>query len=182
MKITVVGLGYVGLSNAVLLAQHNEVVGVDISQDRVDAVNARISPIVDVELSQYLRKKQLNISASTDLKQAITGSNYVIVSTPTHYDESTNVFDTSTVEGVISNILKYAPNALIIVKSTLPVGFIDVVRGRLDTNAVIFSPEFLREERRFMIIYIPAVLLLVRSQKGRVFRSAIGSRCIERQY
>ena len=122
MKITVVGLGYVGLSNAVLLAQHNEVVGVDISQDRVDAVNAKVSPIVDVELSQYLRKKQLNISASTDLKQAITGSNYVIVSTPTHYDEST-VSLTSTVKRDFK-YPKYAPNGSIIVKSTLPVGLL----------------------------------------------------------
>ena len=165
MKITVVGLGYVGLSNAVLLAQHNEVVGVDISQDRVDAVNAKVSPIVDVELSQYLRKKQLNISASTDLKQAITGSNYVIVSTPTHYDESTNVFDTSTVEGVISNILKYAPNALIIVKSTLPVGFIDDVRGRLDTNAVIFSPEFLREGKALYDNLYPSRIIVGEKSK-----------------
>ena len=167
MKITVVGLGYVGLSNAALLAQHNEVIGVDLNQDRVDAVNSKISPIVDVELSQYLGKKELNLSASKDLKKSVIGSHYVIVSTPTHYDESTNVFDTSSVEAVISTTLQYEPNALIIVKSTLPVGFVDDVRDRLNTDAVIFSPEFLREERLYTIICIPVVLLSVRSQKGR---------------
>ncbi len=109
MKITVVGLGYVGLSNAVLLAQHNEVIGVDISQDLVDTLNAKQSPIIDAELSQYLGKKELNFSASIDLKKSAMGSDYVIVSTPTHYDENTNVFDTLTVEAVISDILKYEP-------------------------------------------------------------------------
>ena len=94
-KIVIVGLGYVGLSNAVLLAQHNEVIGVDISQDRVDALNARRSPIIDAELSQYLVEKDLNLSASTDLKGALDGSDYVIVSTPTNYDEKSNFFDTS---------------------------------------------------------------------------------------
>ena len=165
MKIAVVGLGYVGLSNAVLLAQHNEVIGVDISQDRVDTINAKISPIVDVELSQYLSKKQLNFFASTDLKKSIIGSNYVIVSTPTHYDESTNVFDTSTVEDVISNSLKYAPNALIIIKSTLPVGFIDDVRGRLDTDAIIFSPEFLREGKALYDNLYPSRIIVGEKSK-----------------
>ena len=93
MKITVVGLGYVGLSNAVLLAQHNEVIGVDINQDRVDAVNAKRSPFVDAEMSKYMAEEELNLSASTDLKKSVIGSQYVIVSTPTHYDERTNAFD-----------------------------------------------------------------------------------------
>ena len=145
MKIVVVGLGYVGLSNAVLLAQHNEVIGVDISQERVDALNARKSPIIDAELSEYLAEKDLELYASTDLNISVQGADYVIVSTPTNYDEKTNFFDTSSVEAVITQVIESEPNACIVVKSTIPVGFIDDVRERLDTDAVIFSPEFLRE-------------------------------------
>ena len=145
MKIVVVGLGYVGLSNAVLLAQHNEVIGVDISQERVNALNARISPIADTELSEYLVEKALNLSASTDLKASLTGADYVIVSTPTNYDEKTNFFDTSSVEAVIEQVTEMEPQACIVVKSTIPIGFVENVRYRLKTDAVIFSPEFLRE-------------------------------------
>ena len=145
MKIVVVGLGYVGLSNAVLLAQHNEVIGVDISQERVDALNARNSPIIDAELSDYLANKDLNLSASTDLKASLSEADYVIVSTPTNYDEKTNFFDTSSVEAVIAQVIDSEPKACIVVKSTIPVGFIEDVRERLKTDAVIFSPEFLRE-------------------------------------
>ena len=147
MKIVVVGLGYVGLSNAVLLAQHNEVIGVDISQERVDALNDRRSPIIDAELSQFLNEKELNLSASTDLQVSLSGADYVIVSTPTNYDETTNFFDTSSVEAVISQVIEYAPCACAVVKSTIPVGFVDNIRDRLKTDAVIFSPEFLREGR-----------------------------------
>ena len=145
MKIVVVGLGYVGLSNAVLLAQYNEVIGVDISQERVDALNARKAPITDVELSKYLAEKDLNLSASTDLEASLHGADYVIISTPTNYNERTNFFDTSSVEAVIEQVIRIEPNACIVVKSTIPVGFIDNVRERLKTKAVIFSPEFLRE-------------------------------------
>ena len=109
MKIVVVGLGYVGLSNAVLLAQHNEVIGVDISQERVDALNARTSPIIDAELTEYLAEKNLNLSASTDLNSSLTGADYVIVSTPTNYDEKTNFFDTSSVETVIAQVVESEP-------------------------------------------------------------------------
>ena len=145
MKIVVVGLGYVGLSNAVLLAQHNEVIGVDISHERVDALNARRSPIMDAELSEYLAEKDLNLSASTDLNVSVRGADYVIVSTPTNYDEETNFFDTSSVEAVIAQVIESEPSACIVVKSTVPVGFIEDVRERLDTDQVLFSPEFLRE-------------------------------------
>ena len=145
MKIVVVGLGYVGLSNAVLLAQHNEVIGVDISQDRVDALNARQNPIVDLELSEYLVEKDLDFKASSDLQVSVKKADYVIVSTPTKYDENTNYFDTSSVEAVIAQVIKSEPTACIVVKSTVPGGFIENVRKRLNTNAVIFSPEFLRE-------------------------------------
>ena len=145
MKIVVVGLGYVGLSNAVLLAQHNEVIGVDILKDRVDALNARQSPIVDIELSEYLAEKDLNLTASTNLKVSVQGADYVIVSTPTNYDEETNFFDTTSVQSVISQVIDAEPKACVVIKSTIPVGFIDGVKKRLETDAVIFSPEFLRE-------------------------------------
>ena len=134
-----------GLSNAALLAQNNEVIGVDVSQQKVDAVNVRRSPIIDAELSQYLAEKDLNLSASADLKSSIVGADYVIVSTPTNYDERTNFFDTSSVEAVIAQVTESEPNACIVVKSTIPVGFVDDIRQRLQTDAVIFSPEFLRE-------------------------------------
>ena len=145
MKIVIVGLGYVGLSNAVLLAQHNEVVGVDICEQRVDALNARSSPIIDEKLSEYLIKKKLNLSASTDLESSVKKAQYVIVSTPTNYDEKTNCFDTSSVETVLSKIIVSEPSTCIIIKSTVPVGFTENVRKRLKTSSILFSPEFLRE-------------------------------------
>ena len=130
MKIVVVGLGYVGLSNAVLLAQYNEVIGVDISQERVDALKERNSPFFDAELSEYLAEKNLNLSVSADLDVSVQGADYVIVSTPTNFDEKTNFFDTSSVEAVIAKVMESEPSACIVVKSTIPVGFIDDVSER----------------------------------------------------
>jgi UDPglucose 6-dehydrogenase len=169
-KIVVVGLGYVGLSNAVLLAQHNEVIGVDLSQERVDAVNAYQSPIVDADLSEYLAEKNLNLAASMDLKKSISKADYVIVATPTNYDESTNFFDTSSVESVVAQVIDYEPGACIIVKSTIPVGFIDDVRARLKTDAVIFSPEFLREGRAlFDNLYPSRIIVGEKSERALAF-------------
>ena len=176
MKIVVVGLGYVGLSNAVLLAQHNEVIGVDISQERVDALNARKSPIIDAELSEYLAEKKLNLSASTDLKASIKGAEYVIVSTPTNYDEKTNFFDTSSVEAVIAQVVEGEPNACIVVKSTIPVGFIKDVRERLDTNAVIFSPEFLREGKALHDnLYPSRIIVGEKSKRAEIFAGLLAA-------
>ena len=170
MKIVVVGLGYVGLSNAVLLAQHNEVIGVDISLKRVDTLNLRKSPIIDVELSNFLKTKDLNLRASVDLQSSVIGSDYVIVSTPTNYDEKTNFFDTSSVEAVISNIIEQEPNACIVVKSTVPVGFIDTVRDRLNTDAVIFSPEFLRDGRALHDNLNPSRIIVgEKSKRAKIF-------------
>ena len=170
MKIVVVGLGYVGLSNAVLLAQHNEVIGVDISKDRVDALNERRSPIIDAELSQYLVEKDLNLTASTDLGASVRGADYVIVSTPTNYDEKTNFFDTSSVEAVIIQVIKSEPNACIVVKSTIPVGFIEDVRKRFKTNSVIFSPEFLREGKALHDnLYPSRIIVGEKSGRAEVF-------------
>ena len=180
MKIVVVGLGYVGLSNAVLLAQHNEVIGVDISQERVDALNARKSPITDAELSEYLAEKELNLSASTDLQSSVQGAGYVIVSTPTNYDESTNFFDTSSVELVISQVIENEPNACIVVKSTIPVGFIDDVRERFNTVAVIFSPEFLREGKAlYDNLYPSRIIVGEESERAGVFAKLLAQAAIK---
>ena len=174
MKVVVVGLGYVGLSNAVLLAQHNEVIGVDISQERVDALNARKSPIIDAELSEYLTEKDLNLSASTDLKASLTGADYVIVSTPTNYDETTNFFDTSLFEAVIDQVIESEPTACIVVKSTIPVGFMDDVRERLKTDAVIFSPEFLREGKAlYDNLYPSRIIVGEKSERAETFANLL---------
>tara|TARA_B110000908_G_scaffold172446_1_gene239862 strand:+ start:312 stop:1478 length:1167 start_codon:yes stop_codon:yes gene_type:complete len=174
MKIVVVGLGYVGLSNAVLLAQDNEVIGVDVSQERVDALNARQSPIIDAELSEYLAEKDLNLSASTDLPSSINGADYVIVSTPTNYDEKTNFFDTSSVEAVIAQVIESEPNACIVVKSTIPVGFIADVRERYNTDSVIFSPEFLREGKAlYDNLYPSRIIVGEKSKRAKVFANLL---------
>jgi len=180
MKIVVVGLGYVGLSNAVLLAQHNEVIGVDISQERVDVLNARKSPIVDADLSEYLAEKDLNLSASTDLKASVKDADYVIVSTPTNYDEKTNVFDTSSVEAVIAQVAEIEPNACIVVKSTIPVGFVEDVRERFETDAVIFSPEFLREGKALYDNLHPSRIVVgERSKRAEVFAQLLADAAIK---
>jgi len=181
MKIVVVGLGYVGLSNAVLLAQHNEVIGIDISQERVDVLNARKSPIVDADLSEYLAEKDLNLSASTDLKASVKDADYVIVSTPTNYDEKTNVFDTSSVEAVIAQVAEIEPNACIVLKSTIPVGFIEEVRERLETDAVIFSPEFLREGKALYDNLHPSRIVVgERSKRAEVFAQLLADAAIKK--
>lgn len=147
MKIVVAGLGYVGLSNAALLAQNHQVVATDISKVRVDAVNARQSPIMDPELEDFLLNKALSLSATNDPEEAYSAADFVIVATPTNYDPETNFFDTSSVESVIGFVLRSNPRATIVVKSTVPVGFIREIRERFDTDRVMFSPEFLREGR-----------------------------------
>ena len=174
MKIVVVGLGYVGLSNAVLLAQHNEVIGVDISEERVEKLNARKSPIVDTELSQYLIKRDLRLYASTDLNESVQGADYVIVSTPTNYDEKMNYFDTSSVEAVIAQVTKREPAACIIIKSTIPVGFVDDIRNRLNTEAVIFSPEFLREGKAlYDNLYPSRIIVGDKSERATIFANLL---------
>ena len=181
MKIVVVGLGYVGLSNAVLLAQHNEVIGVDISPERVDTLNAHKSPIVDAELSEYLTKKDLNLSARTDLKASVKSANYVIVSTPTNYDEKTNVFDTSSVEAVIVQVAEREPNACIVVKSTIPVGFVEDVRERFETDAVVFSPEFLREGKALYDNLHPSRIVVgEKSKRAEVFAQLLAEAAIKK--
>ncbi len=147
MKLAVAGLGYVGLSNAVLLAQHNEVVAVDVSPERVAAVNARQAPIVDAELSDFLANRPLKLRATLDAAEAYRDADYVVIATPTNYDPVTNTFDTSSVEAVVAQVAAINPQAVIVIKSTIPVGYTEGLRVKTGLDTILFSPEFLREGR-----------------------------------
>jgi UDPglucose 6-dehydrogenase len=170
MKIAVAGLGYVGLSNAVLLAQHNEVTAVDVSAERVEMVNNRRCPIEDAELEEFLADKPLTLTATLDAAAAYKDADYVIVATPTNYDPKTNYFDTSSVEGVIRQVLDAGSKATVVIKSTIPVGYVAQVRAELETDQVIFSPEFLREGRALYDNLHPSRIIVgERSERATVF-------------
>lgn len=147
MNIAVAGTGYVGLSLATLLSQHNHVVAVDIIQEKVDMVNHRESPIQDDYIEKYLTEKELDLTATTDAKSAYKNADFIIIATPTNYDSEKNFFDTSSVESVIKLVMQYNPNAIMVIKSTVPVGYTKNIRERLGTRNILFSPEFLRESK-----------------------------------
>lgn len=147
MKITVVGTGYVGLSNAVLLSQHNDVVAVDIDATKVDSINDGVSPMEDQDIQGFLADKPLRLTASTDIVASVEGSDFVIVATPTDYDTDSGKFDTSSVEGVIRQVRHISPGSAIVIKSTVPVGFTRSIQEEYETRQILFSPEFLREGR-----------------------------------
>lgn len=174
MKFVVAGIGYVGLSNAVLLAQNNPVVAVDISEQRVADVNARKSPIVDAELEEYLANKDLDLTATTDLSGAAADADFVIVATPTNYDPVNNYFDTSSVEAVIKSVLAVNAKAAIIIKSTIPVGYTERLSAELGTDQVIFSPEFLREGKALYDNLHPSRIVVgEQSERAKKFADAL---------
>lgn len=179
MKIVVVGLGYVGLSNAVLLAQHNEVVGVDISHKCVQQVNSQRSPIFDPELSKYLQKKELKLVATTDLKASVLGANFAIIATPTNYCDKTNFFDTSSVEKVISDIVTANQRVCIVIKSTVPVGFTNRMKNKFNSDNIIVSPEFLREGRAFHdCLYPTRIVIGEKSRRAEIFADLLAEPCL----
>ena len=147
MRIAVAGTGYVGLSMSVLLSQHNKVTAVDIIPEKVEKINNRISPIQDKEITEYLKNKELDLTATLDAEKAYSDAEFVIIAAPTNYDPNKNYFDTSAVENVIETVLKYNRNAYIVIKSTIPVGYTEQIRKKYDNKRILFSPEFLRESK-----------------------------------
>ncbi|MFV0293529.1 MAG: nucleotide sugar dehydrogenase [Paracoccus sp. (in: a-proteobacteria)] len=180
-RIAVAGLGYVGLSNAVLLAQHNKIMALDVSQPRVSMINNGKSPIEDTEISDFLANRTLDLTATLDPEEAFAEAEFVVISTPTNYDAKTNRFDTSSVESVLQEVHRINPDAVAIIKSTIPVGFVDRIRAEMDWENVIFSPEFLREGRALYDNLHPSRIVVgERSERAKRFAGLLAEGAISK--
>ncbi len=181
MKIAVAGTGYVGLSIATLLSQHNEVITLDIIKEKVDMINNRISPIKDKEIKEYFKNKELNLRATLDYKDAFKDAKYIIISTPTNYDDEKNFFDTSSVEDIIKKVISMDINTTMVIKSTIPVGFINDMKEKYGIDNILFSPEFLREGKAlYDNLYPSRIIVGEKSERAKIFANLLKEGAIKK--